>query len=164
MELARRRSGLKTLALLIVLLAITPGRSSCGEVAVVLSDSSESIRLALEGFREALPGQQIKVYNIEGAADEVEPFFDGIESQSPSMILTLGLKASLAARKYVDDLPVIFTMASHAPPRLNLRKDNMTGVSESVPPEKIFTLITLSDHLELRGKKTELQQAEQFFP
>ncbi len=130
-------------ALFFLLPVLAPAAARSGEVAVVLSGSAAELRSALEGFRDNLPGQKIKVYNLEGAAGEQEPFFESLAKGRPSLVFTVGPEASVAARRYVDDVPVVFAMARHAPPETNLKSGNMTGVSNWLSPERMLSLLKI---------------------
>lgn len=100
-------------------------------IAVVKSDSLKAYNKVLTGIslESRLP---VEEFDMKGDRERGVKIFEAIIPKRPSVIITIGLEATLLAKKMVTDIPVVFCMVpDHS--RYGLSGSNFTGVSVLLP-------------------------------
>ena len=110
-------------------------------VAVVLSSSIKPFRHALKGFHDELKKRGLEYTSREvtlGGADSNDILLP-IKKLNPTIIYTIGTRATLIAKKEFPHIPVVFSMvlnpvASKVVKSMNSPGENVTGASMDIPP------------------------------
>ena len=83
-----------------------------GPVAVILSDTEEAYTLPVATFRAEYRGA-VQVFNLEGDINRAPALMDKVMAIHPSLLFTLGAKASYVGKVWtreLPELPVLFAM------------------------------------------------------
>ncbi len=108
-------------------------------IAVVKSDSLKAYNKVLTGI--SLESRlAVEEFDMKGDKDRGQKIFEVLNSKRPSAIITIGPEASLLAKKYVKDIPVIFCMVPDHP-KYGLSGNNITGVSVLLPLKTQLTIL-----------------------
>jgi putative ABC transport system substrate-binding protein len=103
------------------------------EVAILKSADLGAYHQAVAAFKDAMdPSVVFTEYNLLGDPVEGRKLARRIRTSGASLVLAVGLKAALAARLELVDVPVIFCMVLD-PVRYDLKASNMTGLLLEVP-------------------------------
>jgi putative ABC transport system substrate-binding protein len=114
--------------------------SSAADIAVLKSSDLAVYNQALEGFRaeagrNAAPAQKLTEYNLEGDLERGRKLARRIRATDVDVVVTIGLKAALAAKLELPDTPVVFVMVLD-PAKHELTGRNVTGILLDVPVER----------------------------
>ncbi len=105
-------------------------------IAVLKNKDIAPYNTALRGFTETLRKSGISVelreFNTEEGA-----FIEGIKSQKPDLILSMGTSATKAAIQNIKDTPIVFSMVLD-PEEPGFRGKNITGASLDIPVKTQF--------------------------
>lgn len=138
----RRKNGMAAAALSLQLFVgfAVSSPSAAAEIVVLKSSDLAAYNQALAGFRAeanriAVPHYKITEYNIEGDLERGRKLARKIHATDVDMVMTVGLKATLAAKLELPDTPVVFVMVLD-PTRHELNGRNITGILLDVPVER----------------------------
>jgi putative tryptophan/tyrosine transport system substrate-binding protein len=129
---------------LIFNLAITPAVLSAEEIAVVLSRSLVPYKKACHGFSDALKDNfnsnqnTIIRYTIEGNTAPARAIMDQVARSEADLVVTIGTEATLAARDYLTDLPVVYCQVLEP---VTFAKLPSAGVLLTIPAETKLGLL-----------------------
>ncbi len=118
---------------------LIPFFANAAGIAVVKSDSLKAYNKVLTGIsiESRVP---IEEYDMKGDRDRGVKIFEVLISKKPSAIITVGLEATLLAKKMIKDIPVVFCMVpDHA--KYGLSGNNFTGVSVLLPLKNQLTIL-----------------------
>ena len=106
------------------------------EIVVLKSSDVDYYSQAVQGFRQALPTHtHIVEYTIPERTTDAREVGQSIRAGHPDLVLAVGLKAALAAKLEIPDLPVVFCLVLN-PELHGLPADNMIGILMKVPPNQ----------------------------
>lgn len=117
-----------------------PARAS--EIAV-LKSSSEIVAYnqAVAGLKAELPEDvTIIEYDMHGDAARGQKLARKIRASDAGVVIAIGVKAALAAKVEIVDVPVIYCVVLD-PTRYDLRAPNLTGISLLVPIDRQFSVL-----------------------
>lgn len=151
-EAHRRASGssrvYRTAARLALTLALWPGFAAIGEseslateIAILKSSSIGAYDQAIEGFKSTAPSGTIYAeYDLQGDLDQGRKLAKKIRASEASLVVAVGLKAALAAKLEIVDVPIVYMMILD-PSKHNLNAPNMTGTLLEIPAERQFKIL-----------------------
>ena len=131
-------------------------------IAILKSAEIGAYSEAIDAFKRALPSSfHVTVeYDLQGDMAKGRSFARRILSSDVDVVLAVGLKAALAAKLEILDLPVIMCLVLN-PEKYGLPHSNMVGLSLNIPFEThLKTLQTLAPQISRIGvlfdpKKTQ---------
>jgi len=102
-------------------------------VAVFLSRRGEKYDEVLTGIKSVLKGR-VDVRDMNDSEDQGRVILKELRASpdKPDLIVAVGKGAAVLCKDQVSDIPVVFTMVTN-PYKLDLKRNNMTGVSLDVP-------------------------------
>lgn len=108
--------------------------TSAQEVAILKSADISAYSEAISAFTSALPSsnQIIREYDLHGDMAKGRQLARRIRASNVKVVLAVGLKAALAAKLEIPDIPVIFCLVLD-PEKYGLPTTNMVGLSLKVP-------------------------------
>jgi len=114
-----------------------PHRAYAEEVAILKSAEIEAYSEAIEAFKSALPSsfQVTLEYDLQGDMAKGRNLARRIRASDANVVLAVGLKAALAAKLEILDIPVIMCLVLD-PEKYDLPARNMVGLSLNIPFEK----------------------------
>jgi putative ABC transport system substrate-binding protein len=116
---------------------LAPRPAFPGEIAALLSDDTEAYKTVLSNFKKNLPKERITEFNMKGDLDIGKKIIAQVKVLNPSVLLTVGAKASEIAAQQAGDIPQIYCMVFN-PFELGLQNDNQTGVLMVASPDSQF--------------------------
>ena len=124
-------------AVLVFLTVAQSVRSSdAAEVVILKSADLSYYNDMVEGFRTTLPPKTtIKEYDLGGNLSTGRDITRMLRADPPSLVFTVGLKATLAAKLELPDTPVLFSQVLN-PELYNLPMPNMAGIRVIVSPDQ----------------------------
>ncbi len=125
------------LALCFGLCVGTPNSSYAQDVAILKSADIEAYSEAIDAFKQALPSsfQVTLEYDLQGDMAKGQSLARRIRASDADVVLAVGLKAALAAKLEILDIPVIMCLVLN-PKKYDLPSSNMVGLSLTIPFEK----------------------------
>lgn len=116
-----------------------PSSLYAAEIAILKSADMAAYNKAVEGFKAAMPDTvAVLEYDMQGDIARGRSLARKLRATDAALVLAVGLKAALAAKLELVDIPVIFCMVLD-PARYDLTAPNMTGVLLEVPVELQLT-------------------------
>ena len=108
--------------------------TSAEEVAILKSADISAYSEAITAFTSALPSSfhVIGEYDLQGDMAKGRNLARRIRASNANVVLAVGLKAALAAKLEILDIPVIFCLVLD-PEKYGLPTDNMVGLSLDIP-------------------------------
>ena len=127
---------------LTVLVGMGTQASAWGQDIVILKSADVGpYNAAASSFKETFsPEVQILEYDLQGDLAKGRKLGRKIRASPAKLVVAIGLKAALAAKLEILDIPIISCMVL-APSKYDLTRDNMTAVSLWIPIKKQFSLI-----------------------
>lgn len=117
----------------------SPARAQ--EVAILKSADIAAYNDAVASFKAGLPSSTTySEFNLQGDVARGRTIAKKLRASDVSLVLAVGLKAALAAKLEILDIPVLFCMVLD-PDRYGLKAPNMTGVLLEVPLERQLSTI-----------------------
>ena len=130
-----------TLALWLGFAAIGDSESLATEIAILKSSSIGAYDQAIEGFKSTAPSGTIYAeYDLQGDLDQGRKLAKKIRASEASLVVAVGLKAALAAKLEIVDVPIVYMMILD-PSKHNLNSPNMTGTLLEIPAERQFKIL-----------------------
>jgi putative ABC transport system substrate-binding protein len=80
------------------------------------------------------------VYDLQGDLDQGRKLAKKIRATEASLVVAVGLKAALAAKLEIVDVPIVYMMILD-PSKHNLNAPNMTGTLLEIPAERQFKIL-----------------------
>lgn len=103
------------------------------EVAILKSANIAAYNQAVSGFKSSMPSNTKFIeYDLKGDTSAGRKYASKIRASGVDLVLAVGLKAAVAARLEIFDVPVVFCMVLH-PSKYDLKADNMVGISVKTP-------------------------------
>ncbi|MBH0204013.1 MAG: hypothetical protein HP496_17370, partial [Nitrospira sp.] len=92
-------------------LLINPAHAAGPEIAILKSSDLKAHSDAIEGFKATAPGSATYVeYDLRGDLDQGKQLARKIRASDASLVVAVGLKAALAAKIEIVDVPVLYMM------------------------------------------------------
>ncbi len=106
-------------------------------VAILKSADIGAYSEAIDAFKHALPPsfQVTMEYDLQGDMAKGQSLARRIRASDANVVLAVGLKAALAAKLEILDIPVIMCLVLH-PEKYDLPTSNMVGLSLTIPFEQ----------------------------
>ena len=118
-----------------------PVKATGVEIAILKSSNLKPYNEAIQGFKATAPGSAVYVeYDLRGDLEQGKLLARKIRASESSLVVVVGLKAALAAKLELSDIPVLYMMILD-PHKHGLIAPNMTGVLPAIPTERQFKII-----------------------
>jgi putative ABC transport system substrate-binding protein len=110
------------------------GITAAQEIAILNSADINAYSEAISAFKTHLPlsFRVTQEYDLQGKLEEGRKAARHIQSSNAQVVLAVGLKAALAAKKEIQKKPVIFCLVVD-PEKYGLPGNNMIGLSLEIP-------------------------------
>ena len=109
--------------------------SLSADLVILKSAETSFYQQAIESFRQHLPHNlAVKEYSLDGRLDRAEDIGELIRGAHPRLVLSIGLKATLAARSELPDIPILFCMVVH-PEEHVMPTATMVGILNKISPD-----------------------------
>ena len=133
---------LLSFTLLAVSCSVPPQTHAAGlEIAILRSSDLKAYNDAIAGFKATAPGGTTYTeYDLHGDLERGKQLTRKIRASEASLVVAVGLKAALAAKLEIVDIPVLYMMILD-PLKHRLTADNMTGVLLDIPTDRQLTII-----------------------
>lgn len=132
---AWRLTALVMVGLLLACL-LAPSAARATEIAVLNSSDMAAYHHAIAGFKATGPiGAQYTQYDLQGSAEDGRKLARKIKASDAALVLAVGLKAALAAKMEIADIPIVYMMILD-PLKHQLTAPNMTGTMLEVPIDR----------------------------
>ena len=136
-----RRRRLLSFVLLAVFCLIgtgLPPGASATEIVILKSADITAYTQAISGFRAALAGSAtITEYDMQGDVGRGRKLARKVRGSNADLVLAVGIKAALAAKLEIVDIPIIYCMVLD-PEKNGLNAPNMVGIMLEVPLDRQF--------------------------
>ncbi len=122
-------------ALLLWLGAAVPSPADAApEIAILKSSDLAAYNLAIEGFRTeaGTNGITFREYDLQGDLERGRKQARRLLASDASIVMAVGIKAALAAKLEILDIPVIYCLVLD-PDKYDLNAPNLSGISLDVP-------------------------------
>ncbi|WP_173043998.1 ABC transporter substrate-binding protein [Nitrospira sp. KM1] len=127
--------------LFVAVLAFTPAYAL--DIAILQSSDIAAYREAIAGFKAAAPNAAVySEYDLQGDLELGKKLARKIRASDASLVLAVGLKAALAAKLEIVDVPIVYMMILD-PLKHQLSAPNMTGTMLEVPVDRQLRIIRL---------------------
>ena len=124
---------------LVVLLALSTfsvSESLAMDIAILRSSDIAAYREAIAGLKATGPiGAIYTEYDVQGDLELGKKLARKLRASNASLVVAVGLKAALAAKVEIMDIPIIYMMILD-PLKHQLTADNMTGTLLEVPIDR----------------------------
>src|SRR5262249_56539731 len=129
------------IALMFGFTAVSVSESAALEIAILKSSGIGAYEQAIEGFKAAGPSGTIYAeYDMQGDLDQGKKLAKKIRASETSLVVAVGLKAALAAKLEIVDIPIVYMMILD-PSKHNLTAPNMTGTLLEIPADRQFKIL-----------------------
>jgi putative ABC transport system substrate-binding protein len=128
--------------LIAVSCSVPPQAHAAGvEIAILRSSDLKAYNDAIEGFKATAPGGTTYTeYDLRGDLERGKQLARKIRASDSALVVAVGLKAALAAKLEIVDIPVLYMMILD-PLKHRLNADNMTGVLLEIPMDRQFKIM-----------------------
>ncbi len=128
---------LQDVVILLVMLLIMTDNVTAYDIVTLKSKDVAPYNQALNGFK-SLIHTNISEYLISDNAGENRKLIKTIIKKNPSLILTLGLNASLLVKDKISDIPIIYCMVMNPEKHdlINKKQNNFIGIALNIPMEE----------------------------
>ena len=131
---------------LVVLLGLSTlcvSESSAMDIAILRSSDIEAYREAIAGLKTTGPiGAIYTEYDVQGDLDLGKKLARKLRASNASLVVAVGLKAALAAKVEIVDIPIVYMMILD-PLKHQLTADNMTGTLLEVPVDRQLKIMRM---------------------
>ena len=111
------------------------------DIVILKSADVGAYNTAASSFRETLSSEiQILEYDLQGDLAQGRKLGRKIRASPAKLVVAIGLKAALAAKLEILDIPVISCMVL-APTKYDLIRNNMTGIALRIPINNQLSMI-----------------------
>ncbi len=152
-----------------------PNNTYAENIAILKSAEIEAYSEAIHAFKQSLPSSHhvVSEYDLQGDITKGQHLARSIYASHTHIVLAVGLKAALVAKREILDIPVIVCLVLD-PKKYDLPTSNMVGLSLRVPFEQelkpLQTLLpqisrigVLFDPQKTQGLKDQLEQHARAF-
>ena len=130
-----------TVVLLAILSCTLPPPLAAYEIAILKSSDIAAYDQTVSGLHaEFGETARLMVYDLEGDVARGKKLARKIRASDAALVIAVGLKAALAAKAELVDIPVIYCMVLDLE-KYDLRAPNFTGISLRVPIDRQFSTI-----------------------
>jgi len=106
------------------------------EITLLKSSDLKAYNEAVEGFKVAAPGTATYTeYDLRGDLEQGKQLARKIRASDSSLVVAVGLKAALAAKLEILDIPILYMMILD-PMKYHLAAANITGVLLDIPTDR----------------------------
>ncbi len=106
------------------------------EIAILRSSDLKAYNDAIEGFKATAPGGTTYTeYDLRGDLERGKQLARKLRASDSALVVAVGLKAALAAKLEIVDIPVLYMMILD-PLKHRLNAENMTGVLLEIPADR----------------------------
>ena len=120
---------------------VDSAESLAAEIAILKSSTISAYDQAITGFKSTGPSGMIYTeYDLQGDLDQGRKLARKIRASETSLVVAVGLKAALAAKLEIVDIPIVYMMILD-PSKHNLTAPNMTGTLLEIPAERQFKIL-----------------------
>ena len=131
------------LVLLLGLCTLGVSESSAMDIAILRSSDIEAYREAIAGFKATGPiGAIYTEYDVRGDLELGKKLARKLRASNASLVVAVGLKAALAAKVEIVDIPIVYMMILD-PLKHQLTADNMTGTLLEVPVDRQLKIMRM---------------------
>ncbi len=128
-------------ACLAAILSFPTAVPAAQEIAILKSADIAAYTQTVTAFTEALgPSFVYSTYDLHGDAQEGRKLARKVRASDASLVLAVGLKAAIAAKLELVDVPVIYCMVID-PSRYDLKAPNLTGLLLEIPIERHLSAV-----------------------
>ena len=128
-------------ALLLALCAPPVSESAAVDIAILQSSDIEAYREAIAGLKATGPiGAIYTEYDMQGDLELGRKLAHKVRAANASLVVAVGLKAALAAKAEIVDIPIVYMMVLD-PLKHQLRAANMTGTLLEVPLDRQLKIV-----------------------
>jgi putative tryptophan/tyrosine transport system substrate-binding protein len=121
--------------------ATQASESAAMEIAVLKSSSISAYDQAITGFKSTAPSGAIySEYDLQGDLEQGRKLAKKIRASEASLVVAVGLKAALAAKVEIVDIPIVYMMILD-PSKHRLTAPNITGTLLEIPPDRQFKIL-----------------------
>ena len=122
--------------LLLGLCTLWVSESAAMDIAILRSSDIAAYREAIAGLRATGPiGANYTEYDAQGDLEIGKNLARKLRASNASLVVAVGLKAALAAKVEIVDIPIVYMMILD-PLKHQLTADNMTGTLLEVPVDR----------------------------
>ena len=126
---------------LVICSLLAASEAQATEIAILKSSSITAYDQAITGFNSTAPSATIySEYDAQGDLEQGRKLARKIRASEASLVVTVGLKAALAAKLEIVDVPIVYMMILD-PSKHNLTAPNMTGTLLEIPAERQFKIL-----------------------
>jgi len=126
------------LAVLCLLGIGLPAEVSATEIVILKSADITAYNQAIDTFKAALAGSAtITEYDMQGDMARGRKLARKVRASNADVVLAVGIKAALAAKLEIVDIPIIYCMVLD-PEKNGLNAPNMVGIMLEVPLDRQF--------------------------
>lgn len=116
-------------------------RAAGVEIAILKSSDLKAYSEAIEGFKTTAPGGTTYTeYDLRGDLERGKQLARKLRASDSALVVAVGLKAALAAKLEIVDIPVLYMMILD-PLKHRLTADNMTGVLLEIQTDRQFKIM-----------------------
>ena len=117
--------------------------SSAMDIAILRSSDIAAYREAIAGLRVTGPiGANYTEYDAQGDLETGKKLARKLRASNASLVVAVGLKAALAAKVEIIDIPIVYMMILD-PLKHQLTADNMTGTLLEVPVDRQLKIMRM---------------------
>ena len=114
---------------------------AAAEIAILKSSAISAYDQAIAGFKSTAPSGVIySEYDLQGDPEQGRKLARKIRASEASLVVAVGLKAAMAAKLEIVDIPIVYMMILD-PSKHNLTAPNMTGTLLEIPAERQFKIL-----------------------
>ena len=129
------------LAALLILCVLSVSEAAAPEIVILKSSEIAAYDDAVKGFKATAPSGAIYTeYDLQGDLERGKTFAKKIRASDASLVVAVGLKAALAAKLEIVDIPVVYMMILD-PLKHQLNGANMTGTLLEIPVDRQLKLL-----------------------
>jgi putative ABC transport system substrate-binding protein len=129
------------LAALLILCVLSVSKAAAPEIVIFKSSEIAAYDDAVKGFKATAPsGAIFTEYDLRGDIKLGKELARKIRASEPSLVVAVGLKAALAAKSEIADIPIVYMMILD-PLKHQLNGANMTGTLLEIPVDRQLKLL-----------------------
>lgn len=130
------------LAALLILCVLSVSEAAAPEIVILKSSEIAAYDDAVKGFKATAPSGAIYTaeYDLQGDLERGKTLARKIRASDASLVVAVGLKAALAAKSEIVDIPVVYMMILD-PLKHQLNGANMTGTLLEIPVDRQLKLL-----------------------
>jgi putative tryptophan/tyrosine transport system substrate-binding protein len=129
------------LTVLLSLWTLSVAKAAAPEIVILKSSGLAAYDQAVEGFKATAPSAALYTeYDLRGDLDLGKKLAKKIRASDASLVVAVGLKAALAAKLEIVDIPIVYMMILD-PLKYQLNGSNMTGTLLEIPLDRQLRLL-----------------------